>query len=743
MNLSKSKVAIALSSALLIGCGSSSNNSKSDNPTPEAGLSDSQISALQAACVSEEAIQNIDNIIVAETTQEEILALMDEAIANASNCSIENYVVLTDTSTTLNAQLVYVLPTPQAEGKLTAKVKVDSADEKLSYITLFNSSNSVKTSPLDLKIGGNHDNAYGSKAPEGESIIYSRDPVSDHLTSSTLETNTWVNISLEWGNGQVAVEITDLDGELLSSDILDYQSSSTSDVITKVAFQVSDSSNKTTTDEPIAVDDLVVYGADLTTVLIDEDFSSDLSLFTSRGANIITASEIPDEGTDPDEGSDPGEGTDPDTTIDNFSSYTLGSQIDLASSNYATYNVDGSETFAVISDDIALSGNYSLMLEDASTSSKPHVSRSFTYGVTESGSVSVSVYIPEYTPTNPDQDVKSTYIYLGTNDRAYSSGRFMELVLTNSDIRYRDPNEGQKTIHSLTKDTWVDITVSWSGYDQATETYPITITIDGSEYTTFEGNNGTTPIIGDQGGAPSLIVLYAGDNSGAAKAYFDNLSLEASTSTVPDAGTDPDTPSANQYAKITDKNLDVDGNYKSDTGELRYALANPSTEGVVSFKMYYPSAETETVKLSLFDTNTSESSMLGMIRFDEGKVADHNSTNIGSFAMEQWVDVEITYTITDATTAAYTVTVDGTELATIDAKNANNVTHVSAMLSSNSGTAEHYVGIDDLSIETVNIDGGTDSFFDDFEGYGLGDIEADVNNPYHGNTFSATVVAEE
>ena len=293
--LTKIAAATALTSILLAGCGSDSSSGGSSiiEDVFSDGLSASEIANLEANCVSADSIAIIEAAIAAaDTTQIAVDVLIEEAIAAVGTCDVEKYVVLTDESTTQNAQLVYTLPAAQATGKLTAKIKVDSSDPKLSYVTLFSTS-SVNTSPLDLKIGGSHEDAYGVEAPADTSIIYSRGKISgDILTDLTLDTLTWVNISLEWDGSNVDVIISDLDGVELSSDTLAYQDGIT-DAVTKIAFQVSDSSNVTVTDEPIAVDDVMIYDTDLTTLVHSDDFSSgDLSAYSSRGADVITEGEV-------------------------------------------------------------------------------------------------------------------------------------------------------------------------------------------------------------------------------------------------------------------------------------------------------------------------------------------------------------------------------------------------------------------------------------------------------------------
>ena len=75
-------------------------------------------------------------------------------------------------------------------------------------------------------------------------------------------------------------------------------------------------------------------------------------------------------------------------------------------------------------------------------------------GAAETGSVSTSVYIPS------DGYVKASYIFLGSNNDASSSGRFTEVVFTSSMIKFRNETGSQVDLASYSKDTWVDVTIS-------------------------------------------------------------------------------------------------------------------------------------------------------------------------------------------------------------------------------------------------------------------------------------------
>lgn len=208
---------------------------------------------------------------------------------------------------------------------------------------------------------------------------------------------------------------------------------------------------------------------------------------------------------------------------------------------------------------------------------------------------------------------------------------------------------------------------------------------------------------------------------------------------------------ANQYAQITDTCGKVDdvvtGCDSTDTGELRYAVdsSTGSTSGTVSFKMYYPSSESETLKLNLFDGDTKESTMFGMIRFDSGNIQDGAKADIGTFTTNQWLDVEVAYSV-GATLADSTIslTIGDAEAIAVSAWNSGtdftptDVRNISFMLSSNSGMADDYVGIDDLVIDTNT--GGVE-LDDDFEGYEAGTMLG-TDQGYKSNTFSVEVVAE-
>ncbi|MGF1817671.1 hypothetical protein L4D02_23490, partial [Vibrio splendidus] len=247
-------------------------------------------------------------------------------------------------------------------------------------------------------------------------------------------------------------------------------------------------SNDTTTDELVFEDDFNGYPN-------GHSLSGNPYNSATAEATVI----VDGDSTEPDP--EPGEVT------DNFDSYTVDTQIDVANTAYKTKGVDGVLNTAVISSDFAKSGSNSLRIEDGADSTtdnnKPIVGRDFANGAAETGSVSTSVYIPS------DGYVKASYIFLGSNNDASSSGRFTEVVFTSSMIKFRDETGSQVDLASYSKDTWVDVTVKWVNDD-------VTVNIDGTDYSSLKAENA--------GGFPTAIALYTGDNgSKGTYTYFDNL----------------------------------------------------------------------------------------------------------------------------------------------------------------------------------------------------------------------------
>ncbi|WP_059020514.1 hypothetical protein [Vibrio coralliirubri] len=282
--------------------------------------------------------------------------------------------------------------------------------------------------------------------------------------------------------------------------------------VTIVSLKLGDTSN--TTHYELNADNFKVYSNDTTTdeLVFEDNFNNypngQLLSGNPYNNNTAEATVIVDGGsTEPEPEPDPEPDPEPGEVTDNFDSYTVGTQIDVANPAYQTKGVDGVLNTAVISSDFAKSGSNSLRIEDGADSTtdnnKAIVGRDFASGAAETGSVSTSVYIPS------DGYVKASYIFLGSNNDASSSGRFTEVVFTSSMIKFRNETGSQVELASYSKDTWVDVTISWVDTD-------ITVNVDGTDYTGLKAESA--------GGSPTAIALYTGDNgSKGTYTYFDNL----------------------------------------------------------------------------------------------------------------------------------------------------------------------------------------------------------------------------
>ena len=213
--------------------------------------------------------------------------------------------------------------------------------------------------------------------------------------------------------------------------------------------------------------------------------------------------------------------------------------------------------------------------------------------------------------------------------------------------------------------------------------------------------------------------------------YTDNAGFVESFET-PAASSD--TATSAQYASITDTDT-------SDSGELRYKFPSGMTTGKATFSVLYPAGETERFYMTLFDTSTSNSGMIGELQMDEGKFYNRvggSSTAITApdFVPGTAVNVSSKWDTTDMNAATYTIEIGDSFTETFTAENAAEVTHLSLKLSSNSGTANNAVQVDDLAIYSDEA-GITKVFSDDFESYAL-DHDLDAS-PYNSSTFSAVV----
>ncbi|MCF7487893.1 hypothetical protein [Vibrio sp. A2-1] len=389
-----------------------------------------------------------------------------------------------------------------ASGKMTVdliyQVDEDTTQEENTsgnnaYISLFASG----TSNINLHgevIFNAGEIFYRSTVVEDGKPQISDEPVGTYTLGEDLA------VEISWADGYYSFKVND---NVYDNDGNGFESFDKA-AVTVISLKLGDTSN--TTHYEMIADNFKVYSNDTTTdeLVFEDDFNGypnghSLSGNPYNSATAEATVIVDGDSTEPDP--EPGEVT------DNFDSYTVDTQIDVANTAYKTKGVDGVLNTAVISSDFAKSGSNSLRIEDGADSTtennKPIVGRDFANGAAETGSVSTSVYIPS------DGYVKASYIFLGSNNDASSSGRFTEVVFTSSMIKFRDETGSQVDLASYSKDTWVDVTVKWVNDD-------VTVNIDGTDYSSLKAENA--------GGFPTAIALYTGDNgSKGTYTYFDNL----------------------------------------------------------------------------------------------------------------------------------------------------------------------------------------------------------------------------
>lgn len=337
----------------------------------------------------------------------------------------------------------------------------------------------------------------------------------------TYELGEDLAVEVSWANGYYTFTINDTVYDNNGNGFESFDKSA----VTVISLKLGDTSN--TTHYELIADNLAVYSNDETDnqVVFEDDFDSyvngavlggsDPYNNNSAEATVVTEGEGPTDPTDP----VPGEVT------DDFESYTAGIRIDAANSAYVIKGDkegdDETTIVAEVSTEQANSGDKSLLLHDNSTAGKPVVSRTFKNGGAESGSVSMSVFIPS------EGYVKSTYLFLGSSDTASSSKRFTEVAFGSSTLKFRNESGSQKDLAPYAHDTWVDVTMAWEPNSDSSA-YDVTITVDGKEYTSYEEDGTTYPLVAEADeGAPVMFAAYVGDNSSSGTySYFDDLDSE-------------------------------------------------------------------------------------------------------------------------------------------------------------------------------------------------------------------------
>lgn len=197
----------------------------------------------------------------------------------------------------------------------------------------------------------------------------------------------------------------------------------------------------------------------------------------------------------------------PGEVTDDFESYTAGTLISDASSDWKTYNILDDEfgtTTAEVSSAKSNGGTQSLFLEDKNSDNKPFATREFA-AESAAGSVSIDAYFPS---TN----TKSTYINVGVGKN--NSDRYFELNQSGTQLKYENGASDVK-IADIVQDQWYTVTLAWTAEGK------VTVSLDG-QVVASDIDQASTGL--SSANIPSQLTLYTGDNSSVVNtAYFDNL----------------------------------------------------------------------------------------------------------------------------------------------------------------------------------------------------------------------------
>ncbi len=170
------------------------------------------------------------------------------------------------------------------------------------------------------------------------------------------------------------------------------------------------------------------------------------------------------------------------------------------------------ESEAKIDEDPLNTGNKVLKVADLATDGKPTVSRAFTSGPAESGSLKTSIYLPSDSTSG-----KSVYLMLANKpDSSGSSSRFAEVYFTTK-ATFRGEDGVKTDLGSVMQDQWIDVSITWDRYDDST--YGVTVMIDDVVHDEL--------MLPATAVTPEYFTIYAGDtNSTGIYAYFDDLGSE-------------------------------------------------------------------------------------------------------------------------------------------------------------------------------------------------------------------------
>ncbi|GAD90296.1 hypothetical protein VHA01S_039_00160 [Vibrio halioticoli NBRC 102217] len=478
MKISKSVIAVAVSSVLLFGCdfdvGSENNAPANSNESGNAGVT----------------------------------------VPNPGQPVANKLVQITDTSTTDTGELrvkladkstAAVLPSI-AKGKITVDLtyvnddpnQVDDGSGNYAYITLYGD---------DAK----NDNLIGEVVLNNNGdVLYRTNQGKPDLSNSVghFEPGKQIPVEVTWDNGEYSFKVGDD-----SYGPFPYSKEKATVPVQVIAIKMGDNSH--TTPFKLTADNFKVYNV---TDAGDEEIFTDTFESYSLGhvlsgapyntnsneAVVIGEGGTTDSGSAGSAGSGNTGGAATGTVTENFENYAVGDAVDAA-----VYTIKGDATAtALITVDPANANGKALQIKDSSTAAKPVVGREFANGAADSGSVSASFYV-----SDTGYIGKSSYLYLGTDAGASSKQRFTEVVIGGDSVKFREADGSTQTVlQDYTRDTWVNVTISWKGTD-------VTVTVDGTEYKGKVAQNVT--------GAPTAFAMYGGDNSSTGTVtYFDNVNSD-------------------------------------------------------------------------------------------------------------------------------------------------------------------------------------------------------------------------
>lgn len=338
----------------------------------------------------------------------------------------------------------------------------------------------------------------------GAGMVQYRNPVDAKLvdTGGTYTPGEELSVKVTWTEDSFSFTI----GE---DSYGPYAVASTSPV-ELVSLKVGDS--KTKADYELIADNLKIYSSDDSgdELVFEDDFDQygvGDDLTNSRYNRAIDLMVMGNGETDPEPDPTPDPDPTPGDVTDDFESYTAGTLISDASSDWKTYNILDDEfgtTTAEVSIAKSNGGTQSLFLEDKNTDNKPFATREFA-AVSSAGSVSIDAYFPS---TN----TKSTYINVGVGKN--NSDRYFELNQSGTQLKYENGASDVK-IADIVQDQWYTVTLAWTAEGK------VTVSLDG-QVIASDIDQASTGLAAEN--IPSQITLYTGDNSSDVNtAYFDNL----------------------------------------------------------------------------------------------------------------------------------------------------------------------------------------------------------------------------